>query len=452
MRLANHELQTKLAELLQVLGFETELSSLLEEVQSFDLAEVLPKLTEEQVRQVLAVLDSSAAAEALEHLEFIHQYRILHHMEQTTAKGILEQMSSDAIADLAGAIHPKQAQQLLNLLPQDYAAIIRGLMNYRENTAGGRMTIEYISVRQAMNVEQVLKHIRKVGREAETIAYIYVVDSAGRLVGVVSVRDLLLAGPQSMIADIMNTTVVSVPAIMDQEEVARVVAQYDLVAIPVVDDHRRLVGIITVDDLVDVMRDEATEDIHKLGGSAPLTESYFQTPILVLIKKRIGWILVLFLAEAYTGTVLRHFEETLAEVVSLTFFIPLLIGTGGNTGSQIVTTLVRGLAVGEVKFRDMVRVLMREMATGLLIGTVMGITTLIRAYTLGVGPELGPIVGVTSLFIVVWASVVAAVLPLVLYRLKVDPAVVSGPFITTLVDGTGLFMYFTIARFMLGLA
>lgn len=452
MRLTIQELEMKLADLLQTPGAEAGLSSLLERVPPYDLAELLPKLTEENARKILSVMDATAAAEALEHLEFIHQYRLLHRMEQTAARSILEQMSSDDIVDLVGAIHPKQAQRLLDLLPADYAATIRGLMNYPENTAGGRMTIEYISVRQTMTVEQVLQHIRKVGREAETIAYIYVVDAAGRLVGVISLRELLLAEPRTPIAEIMNTKVVSVPAAMDQEEVARVVSQYDLVAIPVVDDQHRLVGIITVDDLVDVIRDEATEDIQKLGGSAPLTESYFQTPILVLLKKRIGWILVLFLAEAYTGTVLRHFEDTLAQVVALTFFIPLLIGTGGNTGSQIVTTLVRGLAVGEVKFQDMGRVLAREVATGVLIGAVMAITTLIRAYTLGVGPELGPVVGVTAMFIVLWASVVAAVLPLLLHRLKVDPAVVSGPFITTLVDGTGLFMYFTIARLMLGLS
>jgi magnesium transporter len=446
------ELQTKLLGLLGVPGSQAGLSLLLEEVQPFDLAQVLPELTEAQAQRVLAALPASAAAEVVEHLEYLYQYRLLHHMEEPVARGILEQMSSDAIADLAGALQPKQAQLLLNLLPPDYAATIRGLMSYPENTAGGRMTVEYLSVRQTVAVEQVLEHIRKVGRDAETITYIYVVDSAGRLVGIVSLRELLLAAPYTAIADMMNTKVMSVPAAMDQEEVARVVAEYDFVAIPVVDDQRRLVGIITVDDLVDVMRDEATEDIQKLGGSEPLSESYFHTPIHVLVKKRIGWILVLFLAEAYTGTVLRHFEATLAQAVSLTFFIPLLIGTGGNTGSQIVTTLVRGLAVGDVQFRDMVRVLMREVATGLLIGAVMGITTLIRAYTLGVGSDIGPVVAVTAVFIVVWASIVAAVLPLVIHRLKIDPAVVSGPFITTLVDGTGLFMYFTVARYMLHLS
>jgi magnesium transporter len=451
MPLTNSELATKLEELLEAPDTATLLPALLDEVQPYDLGEVLTDLSEEQTCRILSLLPPTMAAEVVEHLEYIHQYRLLHHMDRAAAQEILGQMSSDAVADLAGAIHPKQAQQLLSLLTADYAEAIRGLMSYRENTAGGRMTIDYISVRQYMTVEQVLQHIRKVGREAETIAYIYVVDTAGRLVGVVSVRELLLASPVTPIADFMNTTVVSVPASMDQEEVARVVAQYDLVAIPVVDDHRRLVGIITVDDLVDVIRDEATEDIQKLGGSEPLTESYFQTPVMTLLRKRVGWILVLFLAEAYTGTVLRHFEDTLAQVVALTFFIPLLIGTGGNTGSQVVTTLVRGLAVGEVKFRDMAKVVARELVVGAMIGAIMGLTTMIRAYTLGVGPTLGPVVGVTAVFIVLWASVVAAALPLILHRLKVDPAVVSGPFITTLVDGTGLFMYFTIARIMLGL-
>lgn len=425
---------------------------LLESVQPYDLAQVLTQLKGEQASLVLAAVEPDRAAEVLEHMEYPEQYRLLHRMEPAVAQRILDQMNSDAVADLVGAVHPRQAQLLLNLMPPEYAATIRRLMDYPKNSAGGRMTVDYVSVRQYMNVEQVLGHIRKVGQEAETIAYIYVVDTAGRLVGVISVRELLLQGLQTKVADFMNTSVVYVPATMDQEEVARVVAEYDLVAIPVVDDQRRLVGIITVDDLVDVIHEEATEDIQKLGGSEPLAESYFNTPVHVLIRKRIGWILFLFLAEAYTGTVLRHFEETLAEVVALAFFIPLLIGTGGNTGSQVVTTLVRGLAVGEVKFRHMVRILARESAAGLVIGTVMGLTTVIRAYSLGVGPELGPVVGVTAAFIVIWASVVSAILPLVLNRLKIDPAVVSGPFITTLVDGTGLFMYFTIARQMLGLA
>ncbi|NLN27651.1 MAG: magnesium transporter [Firmicutes bacterium] len=450
MRIPTHELEAKLTELVRRPEVP-ELAALLEELQPYDLAEVLPAFGYDDIRTLLGHLDPPVAAEVLEHLEYFDQYRILDHMDRGLARRIVEHMPSDALADLVGAIHPKQAQQLIDLLPPEHARVIEGLLDYPEYTAGGLMTVEYISVRSGMTVEQVLQHIRKVGAGAETVAYIYVIDGAGRLVGVVSVRELLLAEPDTVIADIMGTQVVAVPATMHQEEVAQVVAQYDFVAIPVVDAHGRMAGIITVDDLVDVIHDEATEDFHKLGGSEPLTETYFQTPVHTLVRKRIGWILILFLAEAYTGTVLRHFESVLSEVVALTFFIPLLIGTGGNTGSQVVTTLVRGLAVGEVRYRDMGRVLLRELGSGLMIGLVMGGATFLRAYTLGVGLDVGRVVALTALFIVVWASAVAAVLPLILHRLRVDPAIVSGPFITTVVDGTGLFMYFTIARMMLGL-
>jgi magnesium transporter len=218
-----------------------------------------------------------------------------------------------------------------------------------------------------------------------------------------------------------------------------------------VDDHDRLLGIITADDAADVLLEEAGEDIERLGGSQPLDEPYLRASIVHLFRKRIVWLLVLFVAEAYTGTVLRHFEDTMAEMVSLAFFIPLLIGTGGNVGSQTVTTLVRAMGVGEVQFRDLFRVLGRELAVGLLLGTVMGAATFVRAWTLGIGMEIGPVVAVTATFIVVWSAAVSAVLPLILHRLKIDPAVVSAPLITTLVDGTGLFLYFTIARIMLGL-
>lgn len=452
MHLTHEEVLGLLQGYLEGASLATDLMTQLEEVQSYDLAHLLLEhFDPPQIRTVLMALDPEFAAQIVEHWEFIDQYRLLHHLEPLIARAILEQMSTDAVVDLFGAIHPRQETQLIELLPEEYAATIRALRNYDENTAGGHMTIDYVSVRQSMTVAQVLAHIRKVGDEAETIAYIYVVDSAGRLVGVLSLRELILSEPNAIVESIMSTSPVSVPSTMDQEEVARVVSQYDLVAVPVVSPQMKLVGIITVDDLVDVIHEEATEDIQKLGGSEPLTESYFQTTILTLVKKRIGWILILFVAEAYTGTVMRHFEDVLAAAVSLAFFVPLLIGTGGNTGSQIVATLVRGLGVGEVTFKDMGRVLLREIATGVVIGVIMGVATFVRAYTLGVGPEIGPVVALTSTFIVLWASIVSAVLPLVLYRLKIDPAVVSGPFITTLVDGTGLFLYFTIARMMLGL-
>jgi magnesium transporter len=314
------------------------------------------------------------------------------------------------------------------------------------------MTPDFVSVEPYLTAGEALAALGRVAEEAETIYYVYVTEpGTGRLLGVLSLRHLVLSPRWKPVSQLMYADVVRVRADADQEEAARLLDKHNYLALPVVDEQDRLLGIITADDAADVLFEEVGEDIERLGGSQPLEEPYLRASILHLFRKRIGWLLILFVAEAYTGTVLRHFEATLSEQVALAFFIPLLIGTGGNVGSQTVTTLVRAMGMGEVQFRDLFRVFRREMAVGALLGIVMGVTTYIRAWTLGVGYEIGPVVAVTATFVAVWAATVAAVLPLVLQRLRIDPAVVSAPFITTLVDGTGLVIYFTIARFMLGL-
>ncbi|HEY8552123.1 MAG TPA: magnesium transporter [Thermaerobacter sp.] len=420
-------------------------------LQPFDRAEVLASLEPAERLRLVRAMPTSLAAETLEYLEPEAQYRILDHLDEPLAAALLQAMSSDTVVDLLLALHPLQAARLKAWLPPAYRERIDTLMTFPENTAGSLATIEYIAAREGWTVQRALDHVRKVGHDAEVVSYIYVVDARGRLVRVASLRELILADPRAPLADVGRADVIAVRATADREEAARLLTRYDFVALPVVDDQNRLLGIITIDDIIDVIHREATEDIQRLGGSVPLAESYFKTPVPVLFRKRVGWLLTLFVAGAYTSTVLHHFEDLLSQVVGLTFFIPLLIGTGGNTGSQTVATLVRALAVGEVAFRDLWRVLAREAATGAMLGTVMAAAALVRAYLLGVGPDLGPVVAVTALFIVVWASMVAAVLPLLLHRLRVDPAVVSGPFISTLVDGTGLFLYFTVAQVMLHL-
>lgn len=441
----------EIKKLLHLPGSSESLLEIVIPLMPYDLAEAIRQLDHEEQLMLVAMLPPEIAAEALEYLEPEIQYRILHHLDKENAIPLLSEMSSDVVVDLLLAIHPRQAEILKAWLPFEYQQKLDTLMTFPEHTAGSLVTVDYIAVREGWTVQKTLERIRRVGHEAELISYIYVVNARGQLVDVVSLREIILADPNAHLAEIVNKEVVSIPADLNREEAARILSQYDLVALPVVDAQNRLIGIITVDDLVDVIQDEATEDIHRLGGSQPLTESYFKTSVFELVRKRVGWLLILFLAEAYTGTVIRHFEDTLQQVVALAFFIPLLIGTGGNTGTQVVTTLVRGLAVGEINFRDMFRVMLRELSTGAILGIVMGGATVLRAYTLGVGLELGPIVGLTALFIVIWASLISSVLPLLLFRFRVDPAVVSGPFITTIVDGTGLFLYFTIARIMLGL-
>ncbi|QIA26284.1 magnesium transporter [Thermaerobacter sp. PB12/4term] len=421
-------------------------------LQPFDRAQVLAHMEPQDRLRLVRSMPVPLAAETLEYLEPETQYRILDHLDEPRAAALLQGMSSDTVVDLLLALHPLQAARLKAWLPPAYRERIDTLMTFPENTAGSLATIEYIAAREGWTVQQALDHVRKVGHDAEVVSYVYVVDARGRLVRVASLRELILADPHASLTSVGRADVITVRATADREEAARLLTNYDFVALPVVDDRHRLLGIITIDDIVDVIHREATEDIQRLGGSVPLAESYFKTPVPMLFRKRVGWLLTLFIAGAYTSTVLHHFEDLLSQVVGLTFFIPLLIGTGGNTGSQTVATLVRALAVGEVTFRDMLRVLGRELATGTLLGAVMAVATYVRAYTLGVGIELGPVVAVTALFIVVWASMVSAVLPLLLHRLRVDPAVVSGPFISTLVDGTGLFIYFSVARALLNLS
>lgn len=421
-------------------------------LQPFDVSEIIEALSHAEQLTFVSILPVEAAAEALEYLDPEIQYRILHHLDEKVAIPLLKQMSSDVVVDLLLSIHPLQAEALKNWLPDEYRKRIDHLMTFPENTAGSLVTVDYIAVRKGWSVQQTIAHIRKVGRDAEIISYIYVVDAHGILQGVVSLRDLIMADPDTRLEKLVNPDVISVKADTDQEEAAQILSQYAFLALPVIDDTGRLIGIISVDDLFEVAQDEATEDIQKLGGSEPLPETYFKTPIKVIYQKRVGWLLILFLAEAYTGTVLRHFEDILTQMVALTFFIPLLIGTGGNTGSQTVTTLVRSLALGEVSFSDIFRVIGRELAVGTLLGLTLSVATFVRAHLLGVGVQLGPVVALAALFIVIWASIVAAILPLTLHKLRVDPAVVSGPFITTIVDGTGLFMYFTIARILLNIA
>lgn len=420
-------------------------------LKPYDLSEVLRKLDHQSCLKLIPKLPISIAAETLEYLEPEYQYQIIHHLNRSIASPLLIQMSSDVVVDMLLAIHPLQAEKLLNLLPDDYRQTINNLMTYPENTAGSLVTVDYISARSYWDGEQALKHIRKVGHAAEIVSYIYVTNTRGELVGIVSLKEIILASPDTKLGDIATTDVISVTADMGQEEVAEILSRYDLYALPVTNQQNRLIGIITIDDVLDVIQEEATEDFQKLGGSQPLTEPYFKTSIWSLFSKRIIWLLILFIGGAYTANVLENYQAEVNQVIVLSFFIPLLIGTGGNTGSQIVSTLVRALGVGEVKFKDIFRVMKKELATGLLLGSALGFVAYLRAILMDVEFHIGWVVGISALLIVLWATIVSAVLPLVLHRLNVDPAVVSGPLITTLVDGTGLIIYFSMAKIILNI-
>jgi magnesium transporter len=416
-----------------------------------DAARVLDSLAPTELGAVVTLLGEGQLAGLLENMAATDAAALVLKLGRAQAADVLERMAPDDAADVVEELDPAQAEAILVAMEAPEAAEVRLLLAYPPQSAAGLMTQEVVTISPQVSAEEALAAIRRVAREVETIYYVYVTDEDERLLGVLSLRQLVLAPPETPTGELAHRDLLTVRADADQEVAARLLADHGLLAIPVVDERERLLGIVTADDAADVLEEEATEDIERLGGSEPLERPYLRTSVGTLVWKRVRWLLALFVAEAYTGSVLRHYEDTLAAAVSLAFFIPLLIGTGGNTGSQITTTLTRALAVGDVRFEDLVRVLRKELAAAVVLGAVMALATVLRAWTLDVEVQIGVIVAITAASIVVWSAAVAAVLPLVLRRFRIDPAVVSAPLITTVVDGTGLIIYFSVANWILGL-
>jgi magnesium transporter len=322
------------------------------------------------------------------------------------------------------------------------------LLAHPEESAGRIMSPEYLTLRRTMTVEEALSDVRTFGREAETIDVLPVTDDAGRYAGIVGLSDLVLAAPQERIEQLMNVDVRPVRVDEDQESVARWIQTADLLAAPVVDDEGRLVGLVTVDDAMDVLDVEEWENFSRMGAAEPLRRPYFSASVPRLARSRVVWLLMLALAATLTVNVLSAFEETLETVVTLSLFIPLLIGVGGNAGAQSATTIVRAMAVDDVRFTDVVRVVYRETRVGLLLGTIVALLGLLPVWWF-VGRELAIVVSLTLVAICTMASLVGSFMPLIARKVGVDPAVVSAPFVTTIVDATGLLVYFLIARAVL---
>jgi magnesium transporter len=387
----------------------------------------------------------------LEELPPVEAARILRTLAEPEAAALLEEMDPDDAADVLENLPSPAMDQILVRMRAEDAAEIRGLAAYPPDSAGGIMTPAFVAVAADATSDQAISAIRRLVDEAETVNYVYVVDAERHLLGVLSLYRLLLSPGETPVSELMAPTTVRVRASADQEAAARLLTDRNLLAIPVVDDDDHLLGIITEDDVADVLQAEATEDIERLGGSQPLNLPYRLASVPLLVRKRVIWLLLLFVAAGYTGTVLQNFQGELTDVVALSFFIPLLIGTGGNIGSQTVTLIVRAMALNEVAMRDIAWIVFKEMRVALVLGGVMAVAAFVRAELLGVSADIGVVVALTIIAICVWAATVAAALPLVLRRLRVDPAVVSAPLITTVVDGTGLIIYFEIARLVLGL-
>jgi magnesium transporter len=430
--------------------------ALVQDIPPQDVAEALTLLDEPtQQALVLVQMPEEQAAEVLDYLEPVLVEKIFEHIPLDKAARLLQALPADDAAQIIEELEETKAEALLQQMAPPEARDVRELLEYPPNTAGRLMVRQYVRVRPEWTIEQALDYLRQIGPEIETIYYLYVVDARQRLIGVCSLRDVVISDPSKRIEQIMETDIIVVHPETDQEEVANLLSKYDLLAVPVVDELGRMLGIVTVDDVVDILVSESTEDVLKLGGVEATEEPYLRQSPWQLVQKRVRWLILLFLAERLTGTVLRHYDEELQQMSALAWFIPLLIGTGGNAGSQTTTTITRALALGEIRPTQVLRVMGRELITGTTLGLLIGIVGILNAFIwtpqkdFTTRVQLALTVGISQMLIITMATTVGAALPLLAKRLNIDPAVMSAPFITTLIDAAGLLVYFIVAKMIL---
>ena len=424
-----------------------------EEMHAADLADVAEALPVEQVKNLLRVLPPGRAADVLEYLDEELRAHVLEEMSPAQAAQLVSEMTPDDRVDVLEELEEERTKEILAAIPAAARRETEELLTYAPDTAGDLMTTVFVQVPETMAVEDALSNVRRNARAGrrEAMHAINVTDPHGRLRGVMSLRELLAAPDGARVADIAWEEVVSVHAATDRSEVARMTSEYDLVAVPVVDDDGRVIGVVTVDDVIDAIVEEQTEDVQKLGAVQPLEEPYFQASFWSIARKRGGWLVVLFIGEMFTATALRHYEATLVSAVALTFFIPLIISSGGNSGSQSATLITRALAVGDVEMRDALRVFVRELGQGLVLGAFLGAIGFGRALMWGNASDVSLVVALTLLFVVVTGTIVGAMLPLAFTRLGFDPAIASSPFVSSLVDVAGIVIYLSIAIQLLNL-
>ena len=429
-----------------------EARELLADLHPEDLADLLAELDREEAAEILRLLPDDVAANVFERLRNTEQEVFVELLGVQEAADIAAEMAPDDRADLIEALPQEIGAQILEQLEEkdpEAAAETRNLTRYEPGTAGALMTLDYLTVSPVTKVVDTINLLRKKGDKAETIYYVFVVRESNRLSGVASLRQLLLADPNATIGDVMTERLVQVQPDTDQEEVARQMSKYDLLAIPVIDKRGILLGVITADDIMDVLTQEGTEDVQKLGGMEAIDAPYFATSFGTFVRKRGIWLAVLFVEEFFTGTALRHYDDVLGAVEKLAYYVPLLISTGGNSGSQSATLIIRGMAVGEIKMKDWWRIAWRELAMGLVLGAILATVGVGRVMMWGDGKGFAFTIAITLMGIVTMGCLVGSMLPLLLRRLGFDPATSSTPFIASLVDVLGIIIYFNVAKLIL---
>ena len=428
------------------------LKDILTEMNEVDIATFIEELDSEKTVVVFRMLPKELASDVFACLEVDKQEHIINSITDYELGTIVDDLFVDDAVDMLEELPANVVKRVLKNARPDTRKLINQFLNYPENSAGSLMTAEYVGLKQSMTVEQAFAYIRKNGVDKETIYTCYVMDAKRRLEGVVTVKDLLMNPYEEIIGNIMDTHVIKAFTTEDQEEVADSFQKYDLLSLPVVDHEERLVGIVTVDDVVDVMEQEATEDFEKMAAMLPSEKPYLKTGVFQLAKNRIAWLLILMISSMITGGILAKYEAAFAVIPLLVTFIPMLTDTGGNAGSQSSTMIIRGMAVGEIEPGDLFKVLWKELRVGIIVGAILGFVNYVRLVILYPGKEMLCLTVVLSLMVtVVIAKTIGCVLPIAAKVFHMDPAIMAAPLITTIVDAVSLIIYFQLACSLLGL-
>ena len=428
-----------------------ELKKILNELNSADIPGILEEFDKEDVIRIFRLLSKEQAGEAFSYMESDMREKLLEDLTDRELKSVIDELFMDDTVDLIEEMPSNVVKKILKAVNKEDRKTINELLKYPEDSAGSIMTTEFIDLKENMTAEQALKRIRKIGTDSETIYTCYVLTEKRILKGIINIKDILIAPKEKLIKELMETNIISANTLEDQEEVAKKFDKYDFYALPVVDNESRLVGIITVDDAINVLQDEAQEDFEKMAAITPTEEGYFETSVWKHAKNRIVWLLILMLSAAITGNILAQYEAAFAVAPLLVAFIPMIMGTGGNCGSQSSTLIIRGLATDEIKLKDIFRVIWKEIRVAFIVGVALAIVNAIRVIIQYRDIQLAIVLGITLIVTTIISKVLGCVLPMLAKRLKLDPAIMAAPLITTLVDVCSILVYFQVATSIMGL-
>lgn len=426
------------------------------ELEEVDIADILCKLNTKELIKIFRLIPKDAAAEVFSYLPIENEQDIINSLSDKEAASIIDDMYADDAADLMEEMPANVVKRLLSKTTKETRRDINLLLKYPEDSAGSIMTVEFIDLKEKNTVKQAIEKIKKQANDKEAIDSCFVLDNQRKLIGIVTLKDLILSDYDDLVGDIMTNYEANITTLTDQEEVAKQFQKYDVTSMPVVDSENRLVGIITIDDIVDIIQEETTEDIEKMAAITPTDKPYLKTSVFETWKKRIPWLLLLMVSATFTGGIISKFESSLAVFPILTSFIPMLMDTGGNSGSQASVTIIRGIAVNEIEAKNTLKVVFKELRVAILCGITLAIANFIKILLIdnlmlknNISIPIALVISLTLIFTIIVAKIIGATLPILAKKLKLDPAVMASPFITTIVDAVSLIIYFKIATIIL---